>query len=181
MYKNNQELIEAFNRGAKIKYIFFWGHTQPKDGSVNKSCFSQWYPAPFEIEGVRYATAEHYMMAEKARCFDDLEIEQKVVACSCPKAAKAFGRAVKNFDPKVWNVAGYKAVVRGNVAKFSQNENMLDLLLKTKNRVIVEASPRDRVWGIGMGQSNPHVENPNFWKGRNLLGYALMEARKELE
>ena len=181
MYKNNQELIEAFNCGAKLKYIFFWGHKQPADGSVNKSCFSQWYPASFEIDGVSYATAEHFMMAEKARCFGDTEMEQKVISCTCPKEAKAYGRSVKNFDPKVWNEAGYPAVVRGNIAKFSQNENMRDVLLETKNRIIVEASPLDRIWGIGMGQSNPQVENPNFWKGHNLLGYALMETRKELE
>ena len=180
MYKNNNELIAAFNAGTKLKYIFFWGHSKSTDESVTKSCFSQWFPAPFEIDGIRYETTEHYMMAEKARCFGDMEMEEKIISTVHPKQAKAFGRAVKNFDPKVWNEEGFRAVVRGNIAKFQQNEEMGDFLLDTNSRIIVEASPRDRIWGIGMGQSNPQVENPNFWKGKNLLGYALMETRQAL-
>lgn len=93
---------------------------------------------------------------------------------------KAYGRAVRNFDEDTWGKECYRIVKKASLAKFSQNPELGEYLKSTKNRILVEASPRDRIWGIGMGQSHPDAENPMKWRGRNLLGFALTEARDEL-
>ncbi|WP_317041735.1 NADAR family protein [Tenacibaculum agarivorans] len=129
---------------------------------------------------VNYKTAEHYMMAEKARLFKDEEILAQILEVEPPHEAKKLGRKVQNFNPKIWDEHKFQVVVKGNLAKFSQDEKLKSFLLKTNNRIIVEASPRDRIWGIGMGQSNEKALNPNLWRGHNLLGYALMEVRDQL-
>lgn len=120
------------------------------------------------------------MMAEKARLFSDDEMLESILNAKHPKEMKAFGRAVRNFDNDIWDKECYGIVKRASLAKFSQNLVLADYLKSTKNRILVEASPRDRIWGIGMAQSNPAVENPLKWRGKNLLGFALTEARDEL-
>ncbi|WP_068621258.1 NADAR family protein [Paenibacillus tuaregi] len=180
MIYNIEELRRAYNAGEKFKYVFFWGHTPPKDGGVDKSCFSQWWMSPFEVDGTLYSCAEQFMMAEKARLFGDEEMLEAILKAKHPKEMKAYGRAVRNFDKNIWDKECYGIVLRGSLAKFSQNEELGRYLRSTKNRILVEASPRDRIWGIGMGQSNPDAENPVKWRGRNLLGFALSEARDEL-
>ncbi|WP_018754291.1 NADAR family protein [Paenibacillus terrigena] len=175
-----QNLRNAHLKGKSFKFLFFWGHTPPRDGSVDKSCFSQWWMSPFIVEGTTYSCAEQYMMAEKARLFGDDDMLGAIMQAKHPKEMKAYGRAVKNFDKEVWESRCYEIVKRGSLAKFSQNPQLGDYLKSTKNRILVEASPRDRIWGIGMGQSNPDAENPMKWRGRNLLGFALTEARDEL-
>lgn len=97
-----------------------------------------------------------------------------------PKEMKAYGRAVRNFENDTWDKECYNIVKRGNIAKFSQNPKLGEYLKSTKNRILVEASPQDRIWGIGMSQSNPDAENPVKWRGRNLLGFVLTEVRDEL-
>ena len=119
-------------------------------------------------------------MAEKARLFLDEENHQKILDCKHPNEAKKLGRAVKNFDSEIWDSKKYVIVYKANLAKFSQHEPLKEFLLNTKNRVIVEASPVDNIWGIGMAKDHKHVENPNKWKGYNLLGYVLMEVRDYL-
>lgn len=180
MIYNIEELRKAHNAGQKFKYLFFWGHTPPSDGSINQSCFSQWWKCEFTVEGKHYSCTEQYMMAEKARLFNDSEMEAAIMNAKHPKQMKAYGRAVKNFDNKVWEHNCYDIVKRGNWAKFSQNPQLGDFLKTTKNRILVEASPLDRIWGIGMGKADPHVENPVKWRGRNLLGFALTEVRDQL-
>lgn len=166
--------------GAAVEFLFFWGHTPKAPGAVDASCLSQWHPAPFAADGARYATAEHFMMAEKARLFGDAEALARVLATGDPAEAKRVGREVRGYDDARWSAARGEAVVRGNILKFSQNPSLLAFLLGTGERVLVEASPRDRVWGIGMGASNPAARDPSRWRGLNLLGFALMEARARL-
>ncbi|MNK06079.1 Swarming motility protein YbiA [compost metagenome] len=180
MIYNIEELRRAYNSGKRFKFVFFWGHTPPKDGGVDKSCFSQWWMSSFEVDGTKYSCAEQFMMAEKARLFGDEENLEAILRSKHPKEMKAYGRAVQNFDKDIWDKECYDIVKRGSLAKFSQNTELGDYLRSTKNRILVEASPRDRIWGIGIGQSNPDVENPLKWRGRNLLGFALSEARDEL-
>jgi len=175
-----EQLRSACRAGRRFKYLFFWGHTPPVDGSVNQSCLSQWWMSPFEVEGTEYSCTEQYMMAEKARLFGDGEMLAAIMQAKHPKEMKAFGRSVGNFDKDVWESRCYEIVKRGSLAKFSQNPQLWDFLKSTRNRIVVEASPRDRIWGIGMGQSNPNADNPLQWRGRNLLGFALTEARDEL-
>ena len=180
MKYNREKLISDFQEKKRIKYLFFWGHTANKDGSVGKSCFSQWWQASFTVDGIVYKTAEHWMMAEKARVFKDANCLEEIIQSNTPMEAKQWGRKVMNFTSEEWDKHKYKIVVEGNKHKFSQHPELKAFLLNTKNRVLVEASPRDRIWGIGMGASNEKAENPLLWRGKNLLGFALMEARDAL-
>lgn len=174
------KLQAQFQKGDRIKYLFFWGHQPSKDGSVTAACFSQWWQATFQVDGQDFPTAEHWMMHQKALLFKDAEMATEILNASSPAQAKAFGRKVKNFDPDVWNQHKFQIVVDGNKHKFNQHEDLKTFLLKTGKRTIVEASPRDRIWGIGMGKSNEKVENLLLWRGQNLLGFALMEVRDKL-
>jgi ribA/ribD-fused uncharacterized protein len=173
-------LIEHIAAGNAVDFRFFWGHTPKSPGATDASCFSQWFPAPFVIDAVPYLTAEHFMMAEKARLFGDEETLAQILDAETPADAKALGRAVKNYDDTAWARTRVAAVVRGNEAKFRQNEEMGSFLRSTRETVLVEASPRDRIWGIGMGASNPDARLPTRWRGDNLLGFALMEVRQKL-
>lgn len=170
-------LQRQIEQNIPVEYFFFWGHTQKKENTIDKSCFSQWYPAVFTVEGKVYATAEHWMMAKKAELFNDNETMEKILAVEKPAVAKALGREVKNFNENVWADASYKIVVEGNRHKFSQHESLKSFLLHTDNKIIVEASPPDTIWGIGLSQDAKEAQNPFTWKGTNLLGFALMEVR----
>ena len=139
------------NHNEKTEYLLFWGHQPSRDGSITKTCFSQWWEQSFTVEGIPYLTAEHWMMAEKARLFKDNVALAKILAATKPAAAKALGREVLNFDPSVWNDKKREIVVQGNVYKFSQNAELQAFLLATGDKIIVEASPRDQIWGIGLG------------------------------
>jgi ribA/ribD-fused uncharacterized protein len=134
----------------------------------------------FEIDGTVYCCAEQCMMAEKARLFGDGAMLDKIMQARSPKEMKAYGRAVSRFDASVWEANCYGIVKRASLEKFSQNPALLDFLLGTKSRILVEASPHDRVWGIGLGREHPDAENPMKWHGTNLLGFALTQARDEL-
>lgn len=174
------ELAAHVDSGAAVKYLHFWGHRPERDGSLGRGCLSQWWPAPFTVHGVAYPTAEHWMMAEKARLFGDPEAERAAVEAANPALAKAAGRTVRGFDDAVWERERFEIVVRGSVHKFSSTPELRTYLTNTGHRVLVEASPRDRVWGIGMGAGNENAERPGAWRGLNLLGFALMEARARL-
>jgi ribA/ribD-fused uncharacterized protein len=175
-----QRLVEMSERGVEIDFLFFWGHTPKAAGKVDASCLSQWFERGFELDGVRYPTAEHFMMASKARLFEDPSALARIVKATSPADAKELGRAVRGYDDAAWERARFDAVVRGNVAKFGEHADLKAFLMATGDRVIVEASPRDTVWGIGLGASNPLARDPAKWRGRNLLGFALMEARARL-
>lgn len=176
MKYNLNWLINKYEKDEQLKYLFFWGNTPNKDGSIGKSCLSQWWEEPFTVDGKTYLSAEHWMMVGKAKVFDKGMVNE-ILSASSPAVAKKLGRQVKNFDSKIWNATKSEIVTQGNVHKFSQNEKMKTFLLQTNNRVLVEASPYDRIWGIGMSQNHDNCSNPKLWKGENLLGFALMEAR----
>ncbi len=177
IYSNNQ-IIKRFESGESLKYLFFWGHQ--KSDQITKSCFSQWYASKFIVDDIEYLTAEHFMMAEKALLFHDQKIREQILNSFKPGKAKELGRQVKNFDQKTWETHRFDIVVRGNYHKFSQNSELSEFLLNTNDRILVEASPVDQVWGIGLAQNDAQAKNPHFWKGLNLLGYALMEVRDVL-
>lgn len=172
-------LIAAVEAGGSFQMLPFYGHAGAP-GQVGPFVFSQWFPAPFEVGGVRYLTAEHWMMAEKARIFGDDAARDRIVACAHPAEAKALGRAVRGFDDATWASQRFEIVVSGSVAKFSQHPALRAYLLATGDKVLVEASPRDTVWGVGLGKDNPAVHDPRTWRGANLLGFALMRARQIL-
>lgn len=173
------QLTTALDDGAAFDYLCFWGH-RIAPGKVGKSCFSQWYPAPFEIEGLRYATAEHWMMAGKARLFGDEAMHAKIAASDDPAQVKALGRKIAGFDEARWVQHRYAIVVAGNQAKFAQNPALGEFLLATGEQVLVEASPVDPIWGIGLAADDPDATRPERWRGLNLLGFALMDVRDRL-
>lgn len=177
---NIEELRKRCSDGEKFEYLFFWGHQKPKDGNITKSCLSQWYPSPFTVENIVYPTAEHWMMASKARFFNDKETLEKILVNPDPKAAKALGRSVKNFDDAEWTKNAIRFVLTGNLGKFNQNEELKNFLISTKQSVIVEASPYDRIWGIGLKAEDERANNPANWQGQNLLGFILMHVRSFL-
>jgi ribA/ribD-fused uncharacterized protein len=136
--------------------------------------------APFVVGKSTYPTAEHFMMAEKARLFGDEETARLALEAPHPGAAKEAGRQVKGFVESVWQERRFGIVVEANQAKFSQNPELRDFLLATTARVLVEASPTDRIWGIGLAADDAHASNPHEWRGLNLLGFALMAARARI-
>jgi ribA/ribD-fused uncharacterized protein len=174
------DLVERGRQGQRIKYLHFWGHAPQRDGAPGPSCLSQWWPSPFTVDEVRYATAEHWMMARKARLFGDTEAEDRAVGAPNPALAKRAGRLVRDFDESVWERERFAIVVEGSVHKFGQNATLLGYLLATGDRVFVEASPMDRIWGIGLASDDERARDPARWRGLNLLGFALTEARERL-
>ena len=178
MHYSKKELIKEFNKGKKQKWLFFWGHQKGK--TITASCLSQWYGSSFKKDGITYPTAEHWMMAEKARLFKDEDMLQKIIKSKSPGEAKKLGRKVKGFKNDVWLNHRYEIVKQGNLLKFAQNPSLKDFLINTKKRVLVEASPVDQIWGIGLAADDDRSKNPLQWKGDNLLGFALMEVRDEL-
>jgi hypothetical protein len=117
------------------------------------------------------------MMAEKANLFGDQDIRAQVLQALTPNAAKALGRSVRGFDNQIWLQHRFDIVVRANQAKFSQNPELNAYLEQTGSKIIVEASPVDNIWGIGLAQDDEKASNPNLWQGLNLLGFALMQVR----
>jgi len=178
--KSKLDLINYINQENQVEYLFFWGHQPNQDGSINKSCLSQWYEARFKLDGIHYQTAEHYMMAEKARLFNDEDILPQIIAAKNPGSAKKLGRKVKQFNQEKWIDNRFEIVIKGNVEKFRQNPELEQFLINTGSKILVEASPNDGIWGIGLEQTNPDCLNLYKWQGLNLLGFALMEARNIL-
>ncbi len=174
------DLQARVRAGDSFDYLHFWGHRDRADGAVSASCFSQWYPARFEVDGIVYASAEHFMMAEKARLFDDRATLAKILAAGSPDAAKHLGRGVAGYDDARWAAHRFDAVVRGNAAKFGQAGKLRRFLRDTAPRVLVEASPVDAIWGIGLAAKDPRAADPLQWQGENLLGFALMVVREQL-
>jgi len=152
------------------KYVFFWN-----------GIYSQWHPSKFTLNEVEYNTCEQYMMHQKALLFNDFETAEKILKASSPDEQKKLGRQVQNFNKTIWEVNCLKIVYTGNLAKFTQNEELKKELMETGDRILVEASPYDQIWGIGMGEKEEGIEDPMNWKGQNLLGWAIMMVRQHLK
>lgn len=153
---------------TKDDLVFFYGGP-----------FSQWYPSHFAIDDVVYCTAEQYMMAMKADYFGDSPIFEKIMSTVDPSEQKAFGRQVANFDAEAWNAVSRGYVYKANMAKFS-DPKLKKILLDTGDRELIEASPYDKIWGIGIGQFDPARFDRSKWRGTNWLGETLMKVRNDL-
>ena len=175
-----ETLKSAMARGESFSFRPFFGHTPRADGALSDACFSQWWKCRFVADGVTYVTAEQYMMAAKARLFGDEAVLAQILAEADPSRVKALGRQVKGFVDSAWAAVRFEAVTAGSIAKFSSTPQLKAYLLETGDDVLVEAAPRDRIWGIGLGSENPFVHQPRRWRGENLLGFALMRARRAL-
>ena len=157
----------------KEKPIYFYGHTKGDYG-----CFSQFYPCQFTENGITYQCAEQYMMAGKAKTMGDSETLEKIMVAPSAQDAKKLGRSVTPYDNDKWSAVRFDVVKQGNLLKFGQNKPLLDILMSTENRPLVEASPSDTIWGIGISEKDAKRGMP--WRGQNLLGKALMAVREEL-
>lgn len=147
-------------------YALFWGQWP-----------SNWQPSPFVLDGRAYNCVEQWMMASKARLFGDTETEARVMASADPSDQKRYGRGIRGYDDLRWAAVRYQIVLRGVVEKYRQNPDLRAWLLATGDLEFVEASPEDRVWGIGLRASDPRASDPKRWLGQNLLGKATTEAR----
>ena len=174
---NIQQLIDKFYQGDNLKFLFFWGHTNKLKEEVGKFCFSQWYELPFVVDNITYKTAEHWMMAHKALLFEDQKSFDKIINADKPGEVKELGRLIMGFDELIWAANRYKIVVNGNIHKFNQHPKFAEYLVNTNDRILVEASPVDTIWGIGLAQDSEYSNEPDNWRGQNLLGFALMEVR----
>ena len=152
-------------------YTFFFTEASP---------FSQWYRCAFSAGGNTFNCAEQYMMHGKALLFDDHAMAAEILAADHPRQHKALGRKVKGFDDAMWKRERERIVHAGNHAKFTQNPELRELLLATKGTTLVEASPYDKIWGIGLAASDPRAQDAKQWKGQNLLGKILTTLRDEL-
>lgn len=157
----------------KDKYLFFWGHR--KSGKP----FSNWLPCQFKINGVEYNCTEQHMMHQKALLFNDIEIADKILQSNSPANQKKLGRQVKNFDPAIWDTNARTIVYEGNKAKYTQNPELLTILLKSAPLILVEASPYDKVWGIGLMEGDPKTFDETQWQGKNWLGEVLTKLRDD--
>ncbi|AQS10444.1 swarming motility protein YbiA [Clostridium saccharobutylicum] len=175
-----KDVQAKFRAGEQLEYIFFWGHQKTLNGTVTKTCLSQWYQEPFEMNNFTYQCAEQYMMAEKARIFKDEEALDKILKAYHPNQMKLIGKNIKNFDLKIWNEVKFDIVKIANLGKFSQNYKLKKYLRSTKNKILVQASPHDKVWGIGFSENDCLSQNPLYWNGENLLGFVLMNVREIL-
>ena len=180
MKYSTEWLLEQLAQDSRVKYLFFWGDQPRKDGVITKSCLSQWWLADFMVADVTYRSTEHWMMAEKARLFNDEQALTRILAAKSPAEAKKLGREIDSFVPEVWEAHKVEIVTNGNLHKFSQHPELSRFLLATNDRVLVEASPVDTIWGIGLAADAADAENPARWLGPNLLGFILMDVRDQL-
>lgn len=151
-------------------HVYFWGDPT----------LSNWGPAPFTYKTRKFANSEQAFMWEKALCFGDNETAELILKATNPRTAKELGRLVKNYDEKIWETKRFDAMYQVCLAKFIQNPERLETLLSTGDRTLVEASPYDTVWGVGLHWTGDEILNEKNWRGQNLLGKVLMKVRSEL-
>jgi len=164
------EIMKKAAEATKEKFTFFW----------NQSAFSQWAESPFKIDGVAFNTAEQYMMYKKALLFNDFKQAERIMGTSNPRSQKQLGREVIGFERARWERYCKQFVYDASFAKFAQNTNMLAELLATVGTTLVEASPEDNIWGIGLAKDNPKAQSRATWEGTNWLGEILTEVRNEI-
>ncbi len=148
-------------------FVFFWNGP-----------FSQWYRAGFQLNGREFVCAEQYMMFCKALLFGDQDVASRILASRSAREQKALGRQVHGFDESTWQMFREGIVFSGNLAKFTQNDDLRRQMVATGSRILVEASPKDTVWGVGLAEDDPHILDRSNWRGHNLLGEILMRVRK---
>jgi len=151
------------------RFTFFWSGP-----------FSQWHPCEFIVDRIKYNCAEQFMMASKARTFSDDVSLQKIMETNNPQLQKSLGRKVSNFDESKWNEVADGFVFQGNIEKFNQNLDLLKKLFDTSGTTLVEASPYDKIWGIGLAEHDPRADNRATWLGQNRLGEVLTKVRETL-
>lgn len=178
MLYSKERLLENY---PQFDFVFFWSHKPEKDGKITETCLSQWWKCSFVEDDITFCCAEQYMMYKKALLFEDYAIAKEILKQKSQKKIKELGRLVRNFDNKTWDEHKEEIVLRGNILKFSQNPELKEYLIGTGKKILVEASPYDKIWGVGMKKENDDIYFPQKWKGQNLLGFLLMETRDRMQ
>jgi ribA/ribD-fused uncharacterized protein len=166
-------ITECYDTYKQRGFTFFWGKN--KEGGVE--IFSQWHPSVIHYNGLEFPTAEHYMMYHKANLFQDYNSAEAIIKAASPKEAKVIGRNIQNFDQEIWDNNKYNIVKMGNLLKLTQHPDFLKTLLSTGTSILVEASPYDKIWGVGLPASDPRIVDPHQWLGENLLGFVLTDIK----
>ncbi len=141
---------------------------------------SNWYPSRFIADGVTFSSMEQFMMYQKAACFRDKDSADKILETDDAARIKEMGRLVSGYDESYWNGVRQIIVYEGLTAKFSQNKILKERLKATQNAILAECAVKDKIWGIGLSMNDPDRFVAAKWKGKNLLGYALMMVRERL-
>jgi conserved hypothetical protein, ribA/ribD-fused len=142
--------------------------------------FSNFFPSNFVVDGIMFNCNEQYFQYKKARMFNDTETAKKILKAISPFIHKRLGRNIKGYDDIVWKRECEEVMIEGLRAKFSQNESLRETLLDTYGKFLVEASPFDIRWGIGLKITDPKIKDRKNWRGENLLGKLLTKVREEL-
>lgn len=174
------DILKEKKTGIERNQILFWGHHPRNETEIDKSCLSQWYMADFYVGHIKYCCMEQYMMSKKAELFGNVEIRDRIMNTDKQEEIKQLGREVRPFESKIWNQFKRSIVLTGNYYKFSQIPKLRHFLMDIGEALLVEASPYDEIWGIGLSEEAAREGNVDHWRGRNLLGFALMEVRDEL-
>lgn len=153
-------------------FTFFWKKDSP---------FSQWNRAVFSHKNIVFNCCEKAMMWEKAMLFGDKAIALEILKEDKPAKHKELGRKVRNFNSDVWDANCKQIVYNINKAKFTQNKKLLKILMDTAGTTLVEASPYDKIWGIGLSADHPNAGDRSKWPGKNWLGEVLTKLRDDLE
>lgn len=150
-------------------HIYFWG-----------GFLSQWYKCNFTDNTYVFTSAEQYMMAKKASTFNDFKTHDLILKENNPKNCKALGRVITNYNEEVWKNIREDIIFNGNLLKFSQNLHLKNMLITTEKRVLVEASPYDKIYGVGLKETDDAILDERNWRGENLLGKCLMQVREQM-
>ncbi|KAH3745880.1 NADAR family protein [Pelomyxa schiedti] len=159
--------------GDRVTVLAFWKPQEPNGWLGN------WFTSHFTLDDKHFTCVEQWLMYSKAVLFNDRQSMGRISACNDPRKIKSLGRKVQNFDDAVWDANKHDILYRGLMAKFSQNQQLKNRLLAT-DKILVEASPVDRIYGIGMAADHPDIHYRSRWRGQNLLGNTLMEVRQAL-
>ena len=159
------------------KYIYFWGDWPSNFQPVK-------FTIKFDGKTHTFHNSEQFFMFAKAMTFKDEKIAEQILREGIdPKKAKKLGRKVSNYDDKVWDKLRYKIMLKGNMCKYTQNEELKKKLLDPNfdGKHFCEASPKDRVWGCGLHENDPLIDDESNWLGQNLLGKVLDEVRERIK
>lgn len=153
-------------------HVYFWN-----------GIYSNWYPCKIydEFSKLNFENTEQAFMWYKANLFKDDEVKKQIELTGNPKLVKQLGRQIKNYDDVIWNEARFGWMLAVNLMKFSQHQYLRQALIETGTRTMVEASPLDKVWGVGLDENNPLILDERNWQGQNLLGKVLMRVRESIQ
>lgn len=174
------QLLDRQAQGAELGFLPFWSHHPADSSEVDESCLSLWYALPFLADRMVYPTAEHWLMAQKARRFGDAQRLAMILEARTASEARQLGKSMPLAAPDAWEAQRFELAVAGNLIKFGQHPNLRAYLLATEPYILAYAHPTDLTWGVGLKAAHPDLPRPDRWPGQNLLGFALMEARHRL-